>query len=338
MRPGSRAVINGVTTFPDSIRSAPANSAPGVIVRMAIRNEDWAAIDKRIADAAKAAVAPLKPQGLKKVMAGVREVGTIGTVIGLFLALVAITLGSLYQSFGHVEKEATFRTETKDTLDHINDHLKKIESTLSTIQLTSAASDPVNPKNALEAKRLVTVAHQNSVQLPSAVIQENGQKFIEASEKSPVAWDTALAFLDYKSFVNTLAINLPTIKPDASRATTHVTTDHPPGLKNPNFFWVGTAPREQAAQVMKIGKDLDAEQALGVAFLFGYGGGMILDGMQLRNVVFQEVHIVYSGGPLKMTNVFFLNCTFEMKPDTNTLKLASAALTPGPAISFAAGL
>jgi hypothetical protein len=109
-------------------------------------------------------------------------------------------------------------------------------------------------------------------------------------------------------------------------------------LKNPNFFWVGTAPREQAAQVMKIGKDLDAEQALGVAFLFGYGGGMILDGMQLRNVVFQEVHIVYSGGPLKMTNVFFLNCTFEMKPDTNTLKLASAALTPGPAISFAAGL
>jgi hypothetical protein len=153
-----------------------------------------------------------------------------------------------------------------------------------------------------------------------------------------VAWDTALAFLDYKSFVNTLAINLPTIKPDASRATTHVTTDHPPGLKNPNFFWVGTAPREQAAQVMKIGKDLDAGQALGVAFLFGYGGGMILDGMQLRNVVFQEVHIVYSGGPLKMTNVFFLNCTFEMKPDTNTLKLASAALTPGPAISFAAGL
>jgi hypothetical protein len=80
---------------------------------------------------------------------------------------------------------------------------------------------------------------------------------------------------------------------------------------------------------MKIGEDKDAGKALGVAYLFGYGGGVVLDGMQLRNVVFRDVRIVYSGGPLKMTNVFFLNCTFEMKPEVNTLKLASAALTRG---------
>jgi hypothetical protein len=109
-------------------------------------------------------------------------------------------------------------------------------------------------------------------------------------------------------------------------------------MKPPNFFWAGTAPKELAAQVMKIGEDKDAGKALGVAYLFGYGGGVVLDGMQLRNVVFRDVRIVYGGGPLKMTNVFFLNCTFEMKPDVNTLKLASAALTPGPATSFSAGL
>jgi hypothetical protein len=94
----------------------------------------------------KAAVAPLKPQGLKKVMAFVRELGTIAAVIGLFLALVAITLGSLYQSFGHVEKEAQFRGETTTKLGDIADHLKKIDNTLSAIQLTSAARDPVDPK------------------------------------------------------------------------------------------------------------------------------------------------------------------------------------------------
>jgi hypothetical protein len=304
---------------------------------MAIRNDDWQAINERIDDVVKAAVAPLKPQGLRKVMAVVREVGTIGTVIGLFLTLVAITLGSLYQSFGHVEKEATFRTETKDTLDHIDDHLKKIDDTLSAIQLASAARDPADPKNALEAKRLVTVARENSIQLPSAVIQENGLRFVEASEKSPVAWDTALAFLAYKSFINTFAINIPNFQADKA-GTTAILMNYPLGQNPPKFFSAGTAPKDLAAQLMKIGDDMNAGKNFGIGYIFGFGGATVLDGMQLRNVVFRDVHVVYSGGPLKMTNVFFLNCTFEMKPDTNTLKFASAALTPGPATSFSAGI
>jgi hypothetical protein len=35
---------------------------------MAIRNDDWAVIDKRIDNAIAEAIAPLKPQGAKKVM------------------------------------------------------------------------------------------------------------------------------------------------------------------------------------------------------------------------------------------------------------------------------
>ena len=131
---------------------------------MAIRNDDWTAIDKRIADAVGTAVAPLKPQGAKKVMAFVRELGTIAALISVVLALFGITLASLYQAFAHVEKEAQFRGEATTKLGDIADHLKKIDNTLSSVQLASAARDPVNPKNALEAKGLVTVARENAVQ------------------------------------------------------------------------------------------------------------------------------------------------------------------------------
>jgi hypothetical protein len=184
---------------------------------------------------------------------------------------------------------------------------------------------------------LITAAHENAVQLPPAVIQENGLRFVEASEKSPAAWDAALAFLAYKSFVNTFAVNIPNYQGDKA-GVTHVLIASPVGKEPPKFFSAGTAPKDQAAQVMKIGGDMDAGKDFGVAYIFAFGGATVLDGLQLRNVVFRDVHVVYSGGPLKMTNVFFLNCTFEMKPDTNTLKLASAALTPGPSTTFSAGL
>jgi hypothetical protein len=303
---------------------------------MAIRNDDWAAIDRHIADAVNAAVAPLRPQGAKRVMAFVRELGTIVAVISLIVALVGITLASLYQAFAHVEKEAQFRGETTTKLTEIADHLKKIDNTLSSIQLASAAGDPVNPKNALEAKRLVTAAHQNAIQLPPAVVQENGLRFVEVSERSPEAWATVLAFLSYKSFVNTLAINIPDYKVD--NAETNIIIGAPPGQQPPKFFFAGIAPKDSAAQAMMIGKDKDAGESFGVAYLLANGGTALLDGMQFRNVIFRDVRIMYSGGPLKMTNVFFLNCTFEMKPETNTLKLASAALEPGAATSFSAGL
>ena len=175
--------------------------------------------------------------------------------------------------------------------------------------------------------------------LPPSVVQENGLRFVEASEKNPAAWNTVLAFLDYKSFANTLAVNIPYYKVDtAEPPVTHINIAAPPGLQPPKFFSAGIAPKDMAAQIMKLGEDEDKGKSFGVAYIFGYGGTAILDGMQLQNVVFRGVHIVYRGGPVKMNNVFFLNCTFEMKPDTNTLKLASAALTPGPATSFSAGI
>ncbi len=51
-----------------------------------------------------------------------------------------------------------------------------------------------------------------------------------------------------------------------------------------------------------------------------------LDGLDARNVVFRDSHIVYSGEPVALDNVRFSNCTFELTPQSKAF--ASAALNP----------
>lgn len=52
-----------------------------------------------------------------------------------------------------------------------------------------------------------------------------------------------------------------------------------------------------------------------------------LDGAYLKNVVFENVHIVYSGGRTLLENVMFLNCSFDLSFNRQTGKFADLLLT-----------
>jgi hypothetical protein len=93
-------------------------------------------------------------------------------------------------------------------------------------------------------------------------------------------------------------------------------------------------PREFAAQYQSIGKDRNEGKPECSAVFVLTGGGTSLDGMQLRNVVLQNVHIVYQGGPVLIKNVYFINCTFEITSAPNSQNLALAMLAPAPATTF----
>jgi len=63
-----------------------------------------------------------------------------------------------------------------------------------------------------------------------------------------------------------------------------------------------------------------------------HGGAYRIDNQQFRNVFFDGVEVHYSGAPLILENVTFINCTFVMDNNTNgrTLGkrlLASASVT-----------
>jgi hypothetical protein len=46
-----------------------------------------------------------------------------------------------------------------------------------------------------------------------------------------------------------------------------------------------------------------------------------------KDLVFRDVHLIYSGGPLVLDNIYFVNCTFELEPSPASKKLAWTFLT-----------
>jgi len=181
---------------------------------------------------------------------------------------------------------------------------------------------------------LLSAAKDQKIVLDRQIVAETGKKFVQASPQSPAAWDAALGFLNYKSYVNSVSPLLPNLR-DARIVGTHYRL--PPlkeGQRYPTFTHLGIVPKESAAQFNLIGQDYNANLSTGDAYLIATGGDLPIDGMELRNVAFINVHITYDGGPVRIKNVYFINCTFEMKTAPSTQNLALAVLEPSPATNF----
>jgi hypothetical protein len=78
---------------------------------------------------------------------------------------------------------------------------------------------------------------------------------------------------------------------------------------------------------------MNRNNPIGRAYVVGVGGEVVLDNMNMRNVVFQNAHIKYSGGPVKMSNIYFVNCTFDLPKNEQGEQFALSILD-SPAISF----
>jgi hypothetical protein len=106
-------------------------------------------------------------------------------------------------------------------------------------------------------------------------------------------------------------------------------------MQPPRFSVAGTAQREQSAQFLDMRKiDPNASLAFGNDWIIATDGAVILDNMQLRKVIFKNVYIQYDGGPIKMQDVYFLNCTFVITKQRNGELLATNVLKPSPAVNF----
>ena len=64
-----------------------------------------------------------------------------------------------------------------------------------------------------------------------------------------------------------------------------------------------------------------------------------LDGFRIRHVIFRNARIVYDGGPVNLQDVYFVNCTFEIKQraarKSHLLEAFTKAVLESPSTSFA---
>jgi hypothetical protein len=167
------------------------------------------------------------------------------------------------------------------------------------------------------------------------VLERTGKAFVDASNRNDAAWDATIAFLGYKSFLNHL---LPgDIFPAGSAV--HIRTEYvaqaPAGRPIPIFSVPNIpVPKDQAARYDFIDEDRNQYKPMGFPFIYVDGGWATIDGLWLKHVLFRNVQIVYSGGQLRLEDVYFVNCTFDLARDSNSQRFALAILSPSTAVNF----
>ncbi len=260
----------------------------------------------------------------------------------------------------HLEhyQELQIKTEVSDALKEPLGKIDKMETDIASINGTLKAWSPLmvpqilkrsatlSDKELLDSltqlKNVAELATTEKVPSSTKDVTSIGKRLIQfTSDNSGIAalaWDTTTSFLQYRSALNGLTPPdaLASAKPLEPNYHTLYSWGLAPGYERPKVASSGlTVPANQAAAAGLIGEDFNKGRPNGPAFLVVTGGGVTLDKMHLRNVIFVNVHVVYSGGPVQLQNVSFLNCTFQVAPVTNGRQFAEAVLA-GPSTVFSA--
>lgn len=180
----------------------------------------------------------------------------------------------------------------------------RIEAAVIECKLKDNAEDPLDPQNIRDTQKTLIHAEVSKVNVRPTALQEAGNKFLSAAMEDPSnrdAWNTVIAFINYKSFLNTsLSINFRDVLPTGREITTVYKLDYPIGTTPPELKGIGSVPKSESAQLLRIGHpDPDALAPLGNDWIILRKGSVTLDNMRLRRVVFLDVNVYYKGGRCK---------------------------------------
>jgi hypothetical protein len=299
---------------------------------MAIRNEDWKAINTAIDDA----IATLKPRGWKKALHILREWSVLGATATVIIALLALAGTAFYQAVARVERQAAFETNTTRTLEEIRSEIKELRGSQTRASFTQEVIAKPNQETAKALTATLQTAKKDKISLPPDAIDEGGKKFIAAATKIPEAWNAALAFLDYRSYLNVPppgAIQ----QPGKGFLTAYTAGPNAASGLQTTMQWIGHSLAPDVPQYRRIDSpDLNKDLQTGPDFLLLDNAKLLLDGMFIKKVVFRDSHIIYKGGSVILENVYFVNCTFEIVRQPTGQSLAEAVLASSPAVTFKA--
>lgn len=238
-------------------------------------------------------------------------------------AVVAIFLFGLNQWSGYIE----FRTTT-------GERLKTIESALGIVQLGQLSNNPINPANAVAAQKILINAQSEKLLLDATAVKNSGSAFLKASQENPSAWDAVLSFLNYRAFLN--EGSFPIARKEFSPVNNGELISYAEvSLKGPLTlkadFSNQLVPINKAFIYQKIDEAVQRTTGHPYLLIHAQGPGYIqLDGSWIRKVIFEGVRIHYEGGPLILQDVYFINCTFDIKQTSNSQVLSARLMEPAP--------
>jgi hypothetical protein len=189
--------------------------------------------------------------------------------------------------------------------------------------LQQASDDPTNVRNIVAAAQILNRAEAAVIRISSAILAETGLKFVLAVERNPNAQIALDAYFDYRtSFLNA---NIPDsvlrrmqIHPLPPDWETDYYFAHRISEGRPVIEPYGSATAGEAARLNPLGANANQNRPIGDAFLRVKGGSIELDGMEIKNVVFENVSVYYYGWSASIENVSFVNCKIRIAPQPNS--------------------
>lgn len=199
-------------------------------------------------------------------------------------------------------------------------------------KIEQQVKEPSSRENLAKTKKLIATAEEHSIAIPPQLVESAGKKYIEAAKNQSEAWPVALDLVSYRSRFNADLLQVATAQQIATTPTSDLLTKFDvafvPGLPLPKGSVGGEVPIDRAASVhpLDLPSPDQGKKSGGEVFLLE-GGAISLDGMYMRNVVLRGTTVVYQGGPVVLSNVIFVNCTFTFDNKTATRTLAEAVVS-----------
>ena len=232
------------------------------------------------------------------------------------------------------------------SMGSLQSDIQYIKGELTGIQLKRVSTDPADPQSIKDTQNVLQVAQSNKVSLSTDAIADAGRKFVSATKNNPDAWDAVSALLNYRSFLNaphSPDIHIHFVPAPRGTQLTALANIHGEGSLTFQMSWPNElVPINQAFIYQPIGATPPSlpgnpAQTQGHSYILVRGstgpGKIILDGMHLKNVILRDLRISYSGGPIVLENVYFVNCTFEIDRQSHGQELVNRILS-GPATTF----
>jgi outer membrane murein-binding lipoprotein Lpp len=282
------------------------------------------------------------PENAKKVFAWTAGVILLfGTLFGFIKYVVHSETSELRTAVAQLEtKVASLEDDVKKNQEALSKTNDKID------QLLSKALDGAFPsargakptRGALEkAEKIISLAKVIDVKIDRAVLAKYGTAVAQLSEDpslGPIAWSSLKQAIDYQSFLNKDFVPTPnslTPWPNTGQYQTSLSLLPNPSFPNTHaslhvFYAGGYVKPEDSARMELLSKAQKASSKIGLLVVEGGVDGIALDGMYMKNVMVRNAHVIYNGGPVRLENITFVNCTFDFTKSKPTIDLGNTIL------------
>ena len=225
-----------------------------------------------------------------------------------------------------------------DKIASLGERVARLEGQLN---IKTAAAAPTSKEAADDAKKTLENAKSANLKFDVNVIRDAGDQFLSAGQKDPIAWDAALAFVEYRSWLN-LSVSPVSGKAQGKNTNyryqlnlipnpdVHAQTTPVVAARVTEIF--GPVAAEDSARIESL--DKPQVEGSGVRYLVvqGITDIIVLDGEYLKNAVIRDSVVEYRGGAVRLQNVYFINCTFRFHQSRRSASLgrtmlASASVT-----------